>query len=138
MLVPWPHLGPLCPERLPRRHLRAPPRCNTPIVSFATTMGRQERFGANCSLLQGASFLVYYSEFLQSTIGKVPGHPFAGILLVNNPALLGDLKEFVKIKPSPQISTPTGIPPHVHHAKLTASCLTLCKETANYKLLRTL
>jgi hypothetical protein len=35
----------------------------------------------------------------------------------------------VTIKPSHQISTPTDIPPHVHHAKLTTSCLTLCKET---------
>jgi hypothetical protein len=35
----------------------------------------------------------------------------------------------VTIKPSPQISTPTGIPPHVHHAKLATSCLALFKET---------
>jgi hypothetical protein len=75
--------------------------------------------------------LVYHSEFLQSTIRRVPGHRFAGIPLplVNNPALLQDLKELVAIKPSPQISTPTGIPPHVHHAKLTKSYLKLCKET---------
>ena len=33
------------------------------------------------------------------------------------------------IKPSPQVSTPTGIPPHVHHAKLTTSCPERCKET---------
>ena len=32
--------------------------------------------------------LVYHSEFLQSTIRRVPGHRFAGIPLVNNPALL--------------------------------------------------
>jgi hypothetical protein len=73
--------------------------------------------------------LVYHLEFLQSTIRRVPGHPFAGIPLVNNPALLQDLKELVTIKPSPQISTPTGIPQHVHHAKQTTSCLELCKET---------
>jgi hypothetical protein len=60
----------------------------------------------------------------------VPGHPFAGIPLVYNPALLLDLlKESVTIKPSPQISTPTGIPPHLHQARLTTSCLALCKET---------
>jgi hypothetical protein len=73
--------------------------------------------------------LVYHSEFLQSTIRRGPGHPSAGIPLVNNPALLRDLKELVTIKPSPQISARTGIPPHVHHAKLTTSCLELCKET---------
>jgi hypothetical protein len=54
--------------------------------------------------------LVYHSESLQSTIRRVPGHPFAGIPLVNNPALLRDMKELVTIKPSPQISTPTGLP----------------------------
>jgi hypothetical protein len=37
--------------------------------------------------------LVYHSEFLQSTIRRVPGHPFAGIPLVNDPALLQDVKE---------------------------------------------
>jgi hypothetical protein len=73
--------------------------------------------------------LIYHLEFLQSIIRRVPVHPFAGILLVNNPALLWDLKELVTVKPSPHILTPTGIPPRVHHAKLTTSCLTLCKET---------
>ena len=73
--------------------------------------------------------LVYHSEFLQMTIRRVPGHPVAGIPLINNPALLRDLKELVTIEPSPQISIATGIPPHVHHAKLTTSCLELCKST---------
>jgi hypothetical protein len=72
--------------------------------------------------------LVYHWECLQSTIRRVPGRHFAGIPLVNDPALLRDLKELVTIKASPQISTPTGIPPHVHHVKLTTSCLALCKE----------
>jgi hypothetical protein len=35
----------------------------------------------------------------------------------------------VTIKPSPQIPTQTGIPPHLHHKKLTTSCLKLCKLT---------
>jgi hypothetical protein len=70
--------------------------------------------------------LVYHSEFLQSTIPRVHGPPLAGIPLVNDPALLRDLKELVTIKPSPQILTPTGMPPHVHHAKLNTSCLALC------------
>ena len=73
--------------------------------------------------------LVYHLEYLQSTIRRVPGHPFAGIPILNHPALLRDLKELVTIKPSPHISTPTGIPLHVHHAKLPTSYLTLCKET---------
>jgi hypothetical protein len=79
--------------------------------------------------------LVYHLEFLRLIIRRVPGHPpFAGIPLVYNPALLRDLKELVAIKPSPQILTQTGIPPHVHHAKLTTSCLALCKETLNLNL----
>jgi hypothetical protein len=49
--------------------------------------------------------LVYHLEFLQSTIRRVPGHPFAGIPLVNDPALLLDLEELVTIKPSPQCWT---------------------------------
>ena len=75
--------------------------------------------------------LVYHSEYLQSTIRRVPGHPFAGIPILNHPALLRDLKELVTIKPSPQMSTPTGIPPHVHHARLTTSYLQLCQDTLN-------
>jgi hypothetical protein len=39
------------------------------------------------------------------------------------------MKELVTIKPSPHISTPTGMPPHAHHAKPTTSCLVLCRET---------
>jgi hypothetical protein len=73
--------------------------------------------------------LVYHSKFLQSPIHRVPGHPLAGIPLVNDPALLPDLnKELVTIKPSPQILTPTGIPPHGHHEKLTTSCLQLLRK----------
>jgi hypothetical protein len=93
-------------------------------------MGWHKRFGPNCSLLQGASFLGLPFRVLAVDIPqRAPGHPFAGLPLVNNPALLRDLKELVTIKPSPQISTPTGIPPLVHHARLTTSCYALCKET---------
>lgn len=60
---------------------------------------------------------------------RVPGHPFSGILLLNNPALLRDLKVLDTIDPNPELSTPTGIPPHIHQAKLTKSCLELCKLT---------
>jgi hypothetical protein len=60
---------------------------------------------------------------------RVPGHPFSGILLLNNPALLRDLKVLDTIDPNPELSTPTGIPPHIHHAKLTRSCLELCQLT---------
>jgi hypothetical protein len=76
----------------------------------------------------GVSFRVLTAKHPQGA----PGYPFAGIPLVNNPALLRDLEALVvTIKPSLQISTPTptGIPPHVHHTKLTTSCLALCKET---------
>jgi hypothetical protein len=65
--------------------------------------------------------VVYHSDFLQSIIRRVPGHPFAAIALLNSPALLRELKALVTINPSPQISTATGIPPHVHHAKLTTA-----------------
>jgi hypothetical protein len=80
-------------------------------------------------LLKVLPSIVYHSEFLQSIIRRVPGHPFAGIPLLNDPALLRDLKELVTIEPSPHVSTATGIPPHVHHAKLTTSCLELCRLT---------
>ena len=73
--------------------------------------------------------VVYHSDFLQSVIRRVPGHPFAAIALLNSPALLQELKALVTINPSPQISTATGIPPHVHHAKLTTACLEHCKLT---------
>jgi hypothetical protein len=73
--------------------------------------------------------VVYHSEFLKETIRRVPGHPFAGIPLLNQPALLRDLKALVTLAPSPHVCNPTGIPPHVHHAKLTTSCLNLCQQT---------
>jgi hypothetical protein len=58
-----------------------------------------DRTALFCNVLPS---LVYHSdEFLQSTIRRVPGHPFAGIPLVNDPALLRYLKELVTIKPSP-------------------------------------
>jgi hypothetical protein len=38
-----------------------------------------------CKLLPS---VVYHSEFLKEMIRRVPGHPFAGILLLNNPSLL--------------------------------------------------
>jgi hypothetical protein len=49
--------------------------------------------------------------------------------LLNNSALLRDLTALVTLDPSPQVLTATGIPPHVHHAKLTKSCLELCPST---------
>jgi hypothetical protein len=79
-----------------------------------------------CKLLP---LVVYHSDFLKATIQRVPGHPFSGIPLLNNLALLRDLKALVTLDPSPQVLTATRIPPHVHHAKLTKSCLELCQST---------
>jgi hypothetical protein len=79
-----------------------------------------------CKLLPS---VVFHSEFLKETIRRVPGHPFSGIPLLNNPALLQDLKGFVTLERSGSVTTPTGIPPHIHHAKLTTRCLDLCQMT---------
>jgi hypothetical protein len=49
--------------------------------------------------------------------------------LLDNPALLRDLKEFMTLECSGSVMTPTGIPPHIHHPKLTARCLNLCQMT---------
>ena len=73
--------------------------------------------------------VIFHSEFLKETIRRVPGHPFSGIPLLNHPALLRDLKLLVTLKASPHVSMATGIPPHIHHAKLTTSCLELCQLT---------
>jgi hypothetical protein len=79
-----------------------------------------------CKLLP---LVVYHSEFLKETIRRVPGHTFSGVPLLNNPALLRDLKEFVMLERSAQVMTPTGIPPHIHHATLTTRCIDLCQMT---------
>jgi hypothetical protein len=73
---------------------------------------------------------VYHLEFLKEMIRRIPGHPFSGILLLNNTALLLlDQKALVTLNASPQVLTPTGILPHIHHTKLTTSCLNLCQTT---------
>jgi hypothetical protein len=78
-----------------------------------------------CKLLPS---VVYHSDYLKATIRRVPGYAFSGIPLLNNSALLRDLKALVTLDPSPQVLTAIGIPPHVHHAKLTKSCLELCQS----------
>jgi hypothetical protein len=49
--------------------------------------------------------------------------------LLNNLALLQDLKGLMMLECSGSVTTPTGIPPHIHHAKLTTRCLDLCQMT---------
>jgi hypothetical protein len=96
-------------------------------------MGLHKGFGPNYSLLQGASFLCVSLGVLAGNNLQVAWPSFCRNYMINNPALLQDLKELVTIKPSPQMSTPTGIPPHVNHPKHTTSCLKLCRKKLDVK-----
>jgi hypothetical protein len=57
------------------------------------------------------------------------GHPFDLIQLLSNPTLLKDLKELVTLQPEGQMTTPTGIPPHVASATMLQKVLTVCTNT---------
>jgi hypothetical protein len=73
--------------------------------------------------------VVYHSEFLKQVAADTPGHPFDLIPLLSNPALLDDLKELVTLEPEGQMTTATGIPPHVASATILQEVLTVCTNT---------
>jgi hypothetical protein len=72
---------------------------------------------------------VYHSNFLKQIAAETPGHPFVLIPLLSNPVLLADLKELVTLEPEGQMTTPTGIPPHVTTATGLQKVLTVCTNT---------
>lgn len=73
--------------------------------------------------------MVHHSDFLFEVIRSVPGHPFLSILLLQNLELLGCLKELATTKPTENMKTATGIPPHIHLAVMMKSVLDCCRET---------
>ena len=73
--------------------------------------------------------VVYHSDFLKQVAAETPGHPFDLIPLLSNPTLLKDLKELVTLQPEGQMTTPTGIPPHVASATMLQKVLTVCTNT---------
>jgi hypothetical protein len=93
-------------------------------------MGWQKKFRPNCSLLRGTSFRGVTFGVLD--VNNPKGTNRASFLRnsaaeQSSPALRPE--SISHLDPSPQVSTPTGIPPHIHQAKLTKSCLELCKLT---------
>jgi hypothetical protein len=64
-------------------------------------------------LLSCLASTVYHAPSLIKTSSKHPGHLFTQILILNDPALISQLKKLITTKPSTQIHSPSGIPPHV-------------------------
>jgi len=75
--------------------------------------------------------MVWHSPFLLETVAKIPGHPFAALPLLNNRALLNQLKDLVTLDPVGHIKNATGIPPHIEQALLTRQVLDTCIATLN-------
>jgi hypothetical protein len=80
-------------------------------------------------LLHCLASVVWHVDFLKDMAARHPGHPFSMIPLLSNPTLVNDLKELVTLEPKGQVTTPTGIPPHIQHASVAKKILLLCVET---------
>jgi len=80
-------------------------------------------------LLVCLASVVYHSEFLKEIAVEFPGHPFSLIPLLSNPQLLGELNELVTLERGGQMTTPTGIPPHVTSAVMMQKIFELCETT---------
>jgi len=75
--------------------------------------------------------MVWHSPFLLEMVAKILGHPFAALPLLNNHALLSQLKDLVTLNPVRHIKNATGIPPHIKQALLTHQVLDTCIATLN-------
>jgi len=75
--------------------------------------------------------MVWHSPFLLQTVAEIPGHPFSALPLLNNCALLSQLKDLVTLDPVGHIKNATGIPPHIEQALLTRQVLDTCIATVN-------
>lgn len=80
-------------------------------------------------LLLCLASVVWHSDFLRETTTAHPGHPFAMIPIMGNPDLLRDLKELVTLEPKGQVTSATGIPPHVEQATVAKKILSVASET---------
>ena len=76
--------------------------------------------------------IVWHSDWLDKKRAADPQHPFAGIPILNDSELLAALKLEVTIEPNDDVNTPSGVPPHIEHARAIADVLEVCtavKET---------
>jgi len=64
-------------------------------------------------LLRSLVNVVHHLDTVQQLIEKNPHNALTQIPIYSDHLLLEELKKFVTLKPSPKISKPTGIPPHV-------------------------
>ena len=77
--------------------------------------------------------IAHASECLNAVLkGSVPEHPFHGIpSVLRNPTLLKELKSLTTIKPSHEISQPTGVPFSVKQMSSLKKMLKVCTDTLN-------
>jgi len=73
--------------------------------------------------------VIYNFDFYIAIKNKYPGHSFTLIPLMNNPSLVDRLKNKITIQPRGQITTATGIPPHVSMAIEVRRVLNICQDT---------
>jgi hypothetical protein len=80
-------------------------------------------------LLRVLPSVIYHSDWLMDQVRQNPGHPFSAIPLLNNEALMVQLKPLVTTDPIGQIRKATGVPPTIEIAQNSKKVLALCIET---------
>ncbi len=62
--------------------------------------------------------MVWNSNFLVSFMSESKGNPFQNIFILQNPALLRELKQLVTCEPCNGITVSSGVPRHIKNLKL--------------------
>jgi len=76
--------------------------------------------------------MVYNIDFFRRIAAGDPTHAFNQLpILQASPELISRLRDKVTTEPSSRLSQPTGIPPHIEHAKVLQEVLKTTTETLN-------